>query len=260
MLSAGSIKKVELRTPVSSGIKLEKIVITNAADLKTTDFACWTNKDTLVATDLKFTPGDDSTLTLESTDGSAIDMTVFRDIHFGDSSKDINLCAPSSQFYKIKDGDTIDLTKSTATTTLTSLSGNPNLPDLTLTLTLLNNTDIVNVHWTFATPSDGEMPPFEVPVEIVQPNKDKVSDGALSDFVTYTQAEGAGLVLNILNGKAGTPFYTLNGFVLGKYINIIDGKAMAAKDTKFKGLLGLTERISNDLFLGTGVYSLWSRD
>jgi len=60
--------------------------------------------------------------------------------------------------------------------------------------------------------------------------------------------------------KGGTPIYTLNGMVLGEYLNIIDGTVMAASDPGFKGVLGLTERVSNDLFLGDGVYSLWSRD
>jgi hypothetical protein len=29
---------------------------------------------------------------------------------------------------------------------------------------------------------------------------------------------------------------------------------------KFKGIIGLSDRVSNSLFLETGVYSLWSRD
>ena len=48
--------------------------------------------------------------------------------------------------------------------------------------------------------------------------------------------------------------------VLGEYFNLIDGTIMAKKGDNFKGVLGLTERVSSNLFLPDGVYSLWSRD
>lgn len=151
VLSAGVLKKMEVHTPVSSGIKLGNIVITNADDLQDVDFACWTNKDTLASTDLKYTPDAGShTLTISNPDGTPIDMTVFRDIIFGNSKRDINLCDVSKNYYALKDGaTTIDLSASTATATLSSLSGSTALPDLTLTLTYLK-TGIVNFHWTFA--------------------------------------------------------------------------------------------------------------
>lgn len=76
-------------------------------------------------------------------------------------------------------GDEPDLTKPQASCTLES--GLPDVhPDLTLTLSRLA-TDVINVHWTFA--DDKRKQPFEVPVDIIQPNKDQLSDQPLSDFV-----------------------------------------------------------------------------
>jgi len=54
--------------------------------------------------------------------------------------------------------------------------------------------------------------------------------------------------------------YKLNGMLLGQYLNLIDGTAYTAPGPAFRGILGLWERTSSDLFLPDGVYSLWSRD
>jgi hypothetical protein len=149
-LSAGTIKKFENHAPVSSGIGLDKIIIANAPDLVDIDFACWTDKSTLAKTDLTITPDTENKwVILSAQDSKPIDMTAFRDIIFGNTARDINLCNPSSQYYKIKDGESLDLTGATASVGLTSLSGSAALPDLTLTLTYLK-TGVVNVHYTFA--------------------------------------------------------------------------------------------------------------
>lgn len=101
-------------------------------------------------------------MTIKSLDGSPTLLHGLRDIHFGDDTKDINLCDISKAYYKIK-GDAPDLTKPTATCTLES--GIPSVhPDLTLTLTRLA-TDVVNVHWTYA--DNSRKQPFEVPLDIV---------------------------------------------------------------------------------------------
>jgi alpha-glucosidase len=65
-------------------------------------------------------------------------------------------------------------------------------------------------------------------------------------------------MLNISNG-AGIVVFSLNGMILSEYMNYIDLKVYT--DRTFKtGVLGLTERLTNDLFLDDGVYSLWARD
>lgn len=41
---------------------------------------------------------------------------------------------------------------------------------------------------------------------------------------------------------------------------MIDGRVNVSNGKKFNGIMGLAERVQNGLFLGDGVYSLWSRD
>lgn len=45
-----------------------------------------------------------------------------------------------------------------------------------------------------------------------------------------------------------------------EYFNFINSDVIVSGGSIFKGIMGLSERVSNDVFLGTGVYSLWSRD
>ena len=52
----------------------------------------------------------------------------------------------------------------------------------------------------------------------------------------------------------------INSFVLTEYFNFINSDVIVSSGDDFKGIMGLAERVSNDLFLGTGVYSLWARD
>jgi len=47
--------------------------------------------------------------------------------------------------------------------------------------------------------------------------------------------------------------------VLGDYLNVIAGIAHTKAGDSFKGVMGLAERTSDDLFLPNGVYSLWAR-
>jgi hypothetical protein len=115
-LSANSIKKWILNDDSrskASGIKIDKFVITNAEDLKNTDFACVANGADYSKTDLKFSYSEeDLTLTLQIENGM-IDPFTMRDIYFGRTDKDINLCAPVSDksYYHTKDFQQIDLTK-----------------------------------------------------------------------------------------------------------------------------------------------------
>lgn len=245
----------------SSNVKnMDSLIIANAADLKDVDFLCARATDGYALTpELAATYNDTAgaeTLTIKSKDGSPIDLGAIKDIHWGVSATDLNLCDIASQYYKVS-GDALDLTGPTATTTLTSQTTKDVLPDLTLTLTLLK-TGVVNVHWTFADTSAGA--PFEVPTDIVQPNKDDVSEDPLSKFVAVTNPAGEGpIAISIMNG-ADTPVevFKLNGMVLSKYLNFMDTTAVTKKDSK--GIMGLFERVSSDLFLPDGVFSLWSLD
>ena len=57
-----------------------------------------------------------------------------------------------------------------------------------------------------------------------------------------------------------TALYTISGDMqLSQYYNSFRGTAHT-RPTNFKGLMGLAEQTTNDLFLGDGIYSLWSLD
>ena len=255
-ISANSFKKW-VKGESSNKKNLDSLIITNAKDLAGVDFACARSTDdyTMIAlTATADTTEGAETLTIKTTDGSPVDMTIIKDIHWGTAATDLNLCDIASQYYQVT-GDALDLTGPTATATLTSLASKDVLPDLTLTLTLLK-TGVVNVHYTFKDTTDGA--PFEVPTDIVQPNKDQVSEDPLSGFVDVTNPAGGGAIVITIKNAAGNNVFTLNGMVLSKYLNFMDTTAITKKGSK--GVMGLFERVASDLFLPDGVFSLWSLD
>lgn len=76
--------------------------------------------------------------------------------------------------------------------------------------------------------------------------------------MTVTQKANAPFSLEIKN-SAGAVIYKLEGMVLSEYFNYIDSTVYT--DWAFKtGIMGLQEKVSNNLFLDDGVYSLWARD
>ena len=46
----------------------------------------------------------------------------------------------------------------------------------------------------------------------------------------------------------------------GEYINAFNGRAYTQFNPFFKGVMGLVEQASKDLFLKDGIYSFWTRD
>jgi len=58
---------------------------------------------------------------LKRKDGQAMNWTTLDTIHYGNSSKDLNLCNPESQFYRFKDGIP-DLTSTSVEAELVSLA------------------------------------------------------------------------------------------------------------------------------------------
>lgn len=93
---------------------LFSVVIVNAEDLKDTDFACARNSDSGYSENLAFTyDSGNKSLTIHRSDDSSMNITGIRSIHFGQNGKDLNLCDPPTQFYKVKDGKAPDLSKNT---------------------------------------------------------------------------------------------------------------------------------------------------
>jgi len=256
-LSANSIKKWiqnENSNSVDQGIKIDKFVIADASDLKETDFACLNNGDMYNLVTLPFAY-DDDTMTL-SIDMSAQTPFNMRDIYFGNSKTDLNLCEPYSttNYYHTKDNAAIDLTKSQVEVEL--VSTNPVLKNLALKMAVLENGS-VNIELNYADEKDASRKFFTVPTDLVDTGKDKLAEEPLSTYVTATQVEGQPLALAVLN-KAGQVIYQVDGIVLSEYHQQVGSTLKVSKTSK--GVMGLFERTSLDLYLPDGVYSLWSRD
>jgi len=101
-LSAGSLKKSNLNNKALYSVKgLDELVIVNAEALKDTDFACWITNDEVV-TELKIEYSK-SLKTLTISDKTPIDLTILRDLYYGNSARDQNLCygvgGHDKQFY-----------------------------------------------------------------------------------------------------------------------------------------------------------------
>ena len=165
-LSGNSLKKwiknTEATAQVGKGI--EKIIIVDAEDLSGVDFACWNTIDGDIGDIDAVYNANDKTLTISAKTGN-IPTFNFRDIYFGDSSKDINMCHPETNSYKFK-GAAPDLTKSHATAILTNLGQSPSIPDLTLDLSILN-TGAVTVQWYYSLNPSGWKKAFRVPSHII---------------------------------------------------------------------------------------------
>jgi len=122
LISANSIKKQVLneRAEKAVGPKITEIVLTNAEDLATVNFACMAAMDSYTLTTLKPTYNKDKKTLTFTLDGGEIDPFAMRDIYYGDDSKDLNMCQADGAFYHAKDFKAPDLTKNTVDVTLQS--------------------------------------------------------------------------------------------------------------------------------------------
>lgn len=258
-LSGNSLKKWIKNTAVTAqvGNGIDSVIITNAENLSTVDFACWVTTAGDYA-DMSFAyDATKKTQTISAKTGT-IPTFALRDIYFGDSSKDINMCHPETNFYKYKGAD-IDLSSSHATTILTNNKPGA-LQDLTLELALLSK-GAVKVMWKYANQPTGWKTPFTVPTDIVDPGTDYSQTAVLSDRVRVNKDGTTGEIsIDILAADKTTPLYTIAGNMqLSQWYNSFRGTAHT-RPTNFKGLMGLAEQTTSDLFLQDGIYSLWSLD
>lgn len=168
------------------------------------------------------------------------------------------MCDPLSQAYKIKGGSLPDLGGVSSSMTLSSDAAA--LPDVKVELKLLKS-GVVNIHWTFAD-STNLKTPFEVPLTVIDAKKDQLHDNSksLSDFVVVTQQQGSNAVSITIKNEDNTNVWSLNALVFSEYLNWIAASALTASDADFKGVLGLGQHTSPDLFLADGVHTMWARD
>jgi len=138
-------------------------VITNAEDLKDTDFACWTSvKDRNVTMLQK--PKYYLNKTLEFIfaidETEHFNMTDLQNLHFGNSKKgDVTLCDVHGSKYYIK-GQDYDLSKSSVVLNL--MSTREHVAPLYLNLSIKTN-GLIHMKWTY----QNKTSPFQVPDDIV---------------------------------------------------------------------------------------------
>ena len=107
---------------------------------------------------------------------------------------------------------------------------------------------------------------FQVPEEIVDvQNAVSECNGVnceLSKFVKINLSPEPDFLIRVQNGEEFEPItlWQLNSFIQDEFINVIDAQVHLSANDSFKGVMGLAERTSNEVFLGDGVYSLWTRD
>lgn len=122
--------------------------------------------------------------------------------------------------------------------------------------------DRFRIKWTYNDPS-GKRPIFEVPTDIIDADMTSNKTGADERFVDdYVTLGAANSLLKVQSYKK-TEVYELSSIILVDYLNVIKGTAKTytgGDPTNFKGIMGLAERVVDDLFLPDGIYSLWARD
>lgn len=140
-------KNVLMRTAEVNGLPkevttenryMDKLTITNAADLSLADFACaYSNTDPMgTALDLDVTYDSMmKTLTIAPKAGAKVEWTAFDSIAWGDSNRDMNWCSADSYQYRV--ASDYDVTRAAVILVLEHTK--KILPDLTLTLLRLKN-------------------------------------------------------------------------------------------------------------------------
>jgi len=145
--SANSLKKFKsggngVNDKANMNQYLDKLIIANAEDLMSVDFACSVDFNQNVKSLFFQANKPAKTLTITPETKDTINLEDLRDIYFGDSSKDINYCDAAFFQYAVE-GDAPDLTKSTANFTIAPKKGS--LPKLKVTLTKLMDGLRVNI-------------------------------------------------------------------------------------------------------------------
>jgi alpha-glucosidase (family GH31 glycosyl hydrolase) len=267
-LSAGSLKKWNKNERSIKNVTrgIDSLTIVNAEAHKSVDFACWVSNDDVSHFMTPIYNTSTKALVLSDPTGP-IDTFQLRDMYYGSAATDQNLCPDTygsdAQFYKIKNGTDYNL--HTTAPVLLQLENNRASahPDLNLTITLTES-NMINLRWNYASKPESVKTPYEIPSNIVDIDL-KPGHRNISDFVriqTYIGNTNKGeFRLEISDGAdQSTPIFELrSNMQLNQHLNMWEARIHARKDN-FQGVMGLADQVSTDLFLGTGTYSVWTRD
>ena len=265
-LSSGSLKKWVLndQNQYAAGRGLDSLTIVNAETHKNTDFACWVSNDETVSNVNITYDATNKSLKLWDITGP-IDMTKLRDLYYGNSEIDQNLCVGilghEKQFYKLKAGQEVDLTGNAPISFLLENNVPTAHPDLNMTVTV-TEANMVNINWRYAQQPGTVKVPYQIPSSIIDID---LTPGhiSLDEFISIQTLTGntdkGEFILTVLNPTDKQPIWSLrSNMQLNQHLNMWEAIAHTRKEN-FQGVMGLADQTTTDLFLGNGTYTLWNR-
>jgi hypothetical protein len=98
-----------------------------------------------------------------------------------------------------------------------------------------------------------------VPNDVARSDLPFDENAKLSDYVEIKSDSGNYFWIEVKNKDTGSKVYKLEGFLLDTLFNMIIATVYLDK-TNYKGIMGLSDQIRNDVFLKDGVYTLWNRN
>lgn len=116
--------------------------------------------------------------------------------------------------------------------------------------------EIVNLHYTFANETFEK--PLDMPKEVINVNRsDLMENGKLSDYVQISNANSQ---FQIAFVHKGTTVWKIDDILLLPHVNNIQSTAYTqnVQGGNTNRMMGLWDRNFKDLYLDSGVYSLWS--
>ena len=253
-------------TSQQNDAKLESVIIVDAKNLADTDFACWTsihNREVFMMTPQY--DEEQQSLTLEPKE--AIKVEHLHNIHYGSSVKgDVDLCYSSHNTRYFVNVTGVSLNSHNVSLNLVT---NSSYPNLTLTISVKQG-EVINIHWKYPNYTDGKYKlPFEVPQDIV--NTTSLPDCyscKLADYVTIVNWENntvgnssCMIHFSRMNNGVRVPIFEIQDIILNDNLNVFrTGVYTHYQGGYARRIMGLSEQVSNELFLNDGVYSLWNRD
>ena len=166
----------------------------------------------------------------------------FRQINYGVTGKDLNICDEGAFTYKIKGDYKPDLTKSSETFLLEN-NGTTKLPDLNITLSVVNS-NTLNVKWRFQETPKGYRQQFEVPKDIINVTAQKTT-AQLERFLDIQNTPNKPFGIRIQNLQ-GSYVLSITEMLLDQNLNIITAIHNTTSGDNFKGIFGLGERVQGD--------------
>ena len=132
------------------------------------------------------------------------------------------------------------------------------LPDINFTVRMFDE-GIVNVHWTWASTTNGKRQHPPVPDLLVDTSRPTPQGQAVGRHL-IVQADPFLIKFAVQQGQT-EPLFEIDRFVYDSYFNWVSMTALSTfRDDNHRGVIGLGERSSNSLFYQDGIYSMWAYD